>query len=276
MADTDWTARHERTYSRPGSRVTERVWREVYGHEYPENLHIHSYVTRSELTRMEAVLGVGAGQVLVDAGCGRGGPGLRVSGRRGARLIGVDVSAVALRHARRQARAAGRGPSSAPAGRAEFRLGAFDELPLADASVDGVMTVDALLFAPDKAAACREAARVLRPGSRLVGTTWDFHTQPDARPPQVTDHRPVLEAAGFTVCAYEVTDRWRERQVRTTELLLDSVTELAAESDGDPAVFRSRLRELREVTACASRRVLFAAELTPVRAVRGAGRRGPR
>src|SRR5689334_21977563 len=44
------------------------------------------------------------------------------------------------------------------------------------------MSIDALLVAPSKQAAPREASRVLRPGGRLVLTTWDYSRQPEGRP----------------------------------------------------------------------------------------------
>jgi SAM-dependent methyltransferase len=54
--------------------------------------------------------------------------------------------------------------------------GSFGNLPLPGAGVAAVMSIDALLFAPDKRAAARELARVLRPGGRLVLTTCIRHS----------------------------------------------------------------------------------------------------
>lgn len=88
------------------------------------------------------------------------------------------------------------------------------------------MSVDALLFAPDKPRACAEFARILVPGGRLVVTTWDFDGQPVNRPPQVADHRPLLESAGFDVLSYEETPDWRTLQRRTMELSLERVADL--------------------------------------------------
>jgi ubiquinone/menaquinone biosynthesis C-methylase UbiE len=145
-------------------------------------------------------------------------------------------------------------------GRAEFRTGTFEETSLADASVDGVMSVDALLFTPNKRSAITELARVLTPGARLVATTWDYSSQPPGRPPQVVDHRPLLDEAGFAVLTYEETDRWRERLETIDELLLDAVEELAAEMGTDPAEVRRDLIEMSATLTCMTRRVLIVAE----------------
>jgi SAM-dependent methyltransferase len=54
-----------------------------------------------------AALRLSAEGTLVDPACGRGGYGLEIAARTGARLIGVDFSAEAVRQAREQARRRG-------------------------------------------------------------------------------------------------------------------------------------------------------------------------
>ncbi len=80
------------------------------------------------------------------------------------------------------------------------------------------MSIDALLFAPDKGVAVREIARVLVRGGRFVATTWDYHTQPVNRPPQVNDHRPDLLEAGFRVVGYDETPNWLENHRKLDSL----------------------------------------------------------
>jgi SAM-dependent methyltransferase len=55
-------------------------------------------------------------------------------------------------------------------GRAEFRRASFDRTGIADASVDGAVSIDAMPFAPDRPAALSEVARILVPGARLAMT----------------------------------------------------------------------------------------------------------
>jgi ubiquinone/menaquinone biosynthesis C-methylase UbiE len=250
VLNEDWAARFNDTFAAPASAVQAAVWQEVLGDEYLPSLDTYSYVSVTELRRFADELRGRA--VVADIGCGRGGPSLWVAGETGARLVGVDIAEEAVRAARERAERLGLA--------AEFTVGTFEALPLDTGGVDAVMSIDALIFTPDKAAAARELARVLRPGGRLVMTTWDFERQPQNRPPQVEDHRPLLRAAGFTVHAYDETEDWRRRQYETTDGMLARLDELAAEDGDDPDELRSGLDEMRASMDCMRRRVLVVAD----------------
>ena len=255
-AGRDWAALFDETFALPVTGVEDRVFREVFGEEYPEGLGTHSFLSRTELARFVGEVRVGPGDLLADVGCGRGGPGLWVIAQTGANLVGVDISTAALDSAR--ARAESLGLSD----RSRWVQGSFESMELPDASLDALMSVDALLFTPDKAAATREFARVLRPGARLVMTTWDYHSQPVGRPPQVPDHRPLLEGAGFEVMAYEETVDWRARQLGTVDRMLAAVDELAAEKGEDRDELEADLREMRATDAAMIARRFIVAERT--------------
>jgi len=124
------------------------------------------------------------------------------------------------------------------------------------------MSIDALLFAPDKQAALGELARVLRQHGRLVFTSWDYKSQPAGRPPQVDDHRPLLVATGFLVQAYDETEHWYERHARVDAGLLAAVDELAAESVEDVETVRADIDEMHTNLATMLRRVFVVAEKT--------------
>ncbi|HEV7300290.1 MAG TPA: methyltransferase domain-containing protein [Tepidisphaeraceae bacterium] len=53
----------------------------------------------------------------------------------------------------------------------EFHLAPIDRLPLAEASVDVVISNCVINLAPDKSAVFREIARVLQPGGRVAVAT---------------------------------------------------------------------------------------------------------
>jgi ubiquinone/menaquinone biosynthesis C-methylase UbiE len=248
----DWRALFESTYAAAASPVQERIWRAALGEEYPEGVDPYSFVTRSELGQIAEEVRVGPGDTLLDIGCGRGGAGLWVAASTGADLVGIDIAEAALVDARRRA--------AAMAMPATFRRGEFEATGLDAAAVDAIMSVDALLFTPDKAAAFVELRRVLRTGGRLVLTSWDYHRQPAGRPPQVPDHRPLAATAGFEVLAYETADRWRERSDAIGQGLLDAVDELAAESGEDVAEVLESILEMNATTKAMIRRFLLVAE----------------
>ncbi|MGW7352605.1 class I SAM-dependent methyltransferase [Streptomyces sp. NPDC054784] len=279
---TDWTAVFDDGYTRQRRRDTRRrVWREVYGDEYPEGADPYSYTTRTELARIAAEVRVGPGGLLVDLGCGRGGTGLTVAAAlagagtadagtgagvggtagAGVRLLGLDISEVALGEART---AVARFPGLDPA-HVTYRRGEFAATGLPDGAADAVMSVDALTFAPDKQRALDEVFRVLAPGGRAVFTSWDYDRTPDDRPPQVPDHRPLLTRAGFTVRAYEETPHWRRRMRAVSHGLIAYRDGLAAEEgpEAADAVVASVRHQLAHQIPLMSRRVLAVAERRP-------------
>jgi SAM-dependent methyltransferase len=156
------------------------LWQRAMGDDYPVDVDPSSSCTRSLLAHILAMLALRPGDLLVDLGCGRGGPGLWLARETTARLIGVDYSPKGIALA---TRTAGRFALRTPA---QFRVASFDATGLPDASADGVMSVDALALAPDRDAALRELRRVLRPGARAVFTA--------ARPPE--DQPPVPGGTG--------------------------------------------------------------------------------
>jgi len=141
----------------------------------------------------------------VEIGCGPG-RALGWLAADGATVVGVDVSPTMLATARR------RNAHLVAGGRLELLLGDGIALPLPDDAVDGVVGVHTIYFWPDPAATFGEAARVLRPGGRLVlAYRAGEHPLPRRLDPSVY-HAPTteqltkwLDAAGFA----HVDVRWR-------------------------------------------------------------------
>jgi SAM-dependent methyltransferase len=249
----DWKEEFDGAYSAMAIPIQERIWREVFGEDYPEGVVTYSYLSRSELLSCQRLLGLGHGDVFADIGCGPGGPGLSVAAGTGARLIGVDISSVAIEQATANAARLGL------PGQAEFRLGSFEQHDLPERGLDAVLSVDALIFAPDKRTAISGVARALRPGGRFVATTIDYRSQPAGRPPQVDDHRPLLADAGFDVVSYTATDQWRHRMEAVTSKLLAATAEIAAATGEDPDQLHAEHLEMRETIQHILRRVLIVA-----------------
>lgn len=114
-----------------------------------------------------ALAALRSGEVVLDLGAG-GGLDVFIAapkvGRRG-RVIGVDMTPEMLAKARRNAEAfrLRTGLSNV-----EFRLGEIESLPVADASVDVVVSNCVVNLSPDKPRVWREIARALRPGGRVA------------------------------------------------------------------------------------------------------------
>jgi ubiquinone/menaquinone biosynthesis C-methylase UbiE len=103
------------------------------------------------------------GETVLDLGSGGGLDAFLAAGKvgPGGRVIGVDMTPEMVDCARAAAAAAG-------FTQVEFRQGRLESLPLPDASVDAITSNCVINLVPDKAAVFREAARVLRPGGRMV------------------------------------------------------------------------------------------------------------
>lgn len=107
------------------------------------------------------------GEVVLDLGSG-GGFDVFIAGKKvGARgrAIGVDMTAEMLAKARKNIESYRK---QTGLNNAEFRLGEIEHLPLADNSVDVVISNCVINLSPDKPQVWREIARVLKPGGRVA------------------------------------------------------------------------------------------------------------
>lgn len=131
---------------------------------------------------------------LLDIGTGTGTLALEAIERwPRARVTGIDASSEMADWASREAdrRLAGRSRR-----RFATAVAVADRLPFADATFDGAMSSFVLQLVPNRAAALREARRVLRPGAPLGYVTWLRGDDGEADPPdRVFDE--VLDELGF-------------------------------------------------------------------------------
>ena len=109
-----------------------------------------------------ALAAVRPGDVVLDLGSGAGHDLIVAAGLTGpsGRVIGVDMTDEMLAAARANLALAG-------VANAEVRKGLIEALPVADASVDFVISNCVINLSPDKPAVFRELARVLKPGGRF-------------------------------------------------------------------------------------------------------------
>jgi ubiquinone/menaquinone biosynthesis C-methylase UbiE len=160
------------------------------GEQYPEEVDPFSSCCWWLLGQFVAGLRLRPGGTLVDLGCGRGGPGLWLARALSARLAGVDISPVAIELTRSRA------PQFLAEDRASFRVAEFSSTGLEPATANGVMSVDALPFAPDPGAALREIHRILSVGGRLVFTAAQDR---EHEPGSAGTWEQHLDDAGFDV-----------------------------------------------------------------------------
>lgn len=107
------------------------------------------------------------GEIVLDLGSGGGFDVFIAAGKVGpeGRAIGVDMTSEMLAKARKNA-ASHRARTGID--NVEFRLGEIEHLPVADSSVDAVMSNCVINLSPDKPQVWREIARVLKPGGRVA------------------------------------------------------------------------------------------------------------
>jgi ubiquinone/menaquinone biosynthesis C-methylase UbiE len=157
---------------------------------------------------------LGAGDVLVDVGCGDGLIGLGALERvgPGGKVVFVDVSAPLLDACRSEV--ARRGLD----GRSEFVVaGAEDLEPLPDASADALTTRSVLIYVADRPRAFREFRRVLRRGGRI--SIWEpinayGHPEPD-------DRLLGYDVGAVAPLAAKVREVYRRRQPPNRSPMLD-------------------------------------------------------
>lgn len=107
------------------------------------------------------------GEVVVDLGCGAGIDVLLAALKVGptGKAIGIDMTPEMIDRARRNAAQPVDGQVLT---NVEFHLSTIDRLPLADNSVDCLISNCVINLAPDKLAVFREMHRVLKPGGRVA------------------------------------------------------------------------------------------------------------
>jgi arsenite methyltransferase len=167
----------------------------------------------------QAIASLEPGEIVLDLGAGAGFDAFLAARQVGpsGRVIGVDMTPAMLEKARWNADKAG-------CGNVEFRLGEIEHLPVANASVDVIISNCVINLSPDKPAVFAEAFRVLKPGGRLaISDVVATKPLPDALAKFVAAHaccisgalklgslKAMLTASGFSDIRITINEQSRE------------------------------------------------------------------
>ncbi|MGQ0840043.1 SAM-dependent methyltransferase [Actinokineospora sp.] len=121
------------------------------------------------------------GQRVLDLGCGRGKPAIRLADAVDVEIVGVSISQGDVDEANELAR------SSGLADRVAFQRANAMDLPFAAESFDAVWALESIFHMPDRLQVLRNVATVLKPGGRLVLTDVFGDT------PDTTEGRAALD-----------------------------------------------------------------------------------
>lgn len=154
-----------------------------------------------------AIAGIKPGETVLDLGSGGGFDCFLAAAETGVhgRVIGVDMTASMITKARQNAAKGGYA-------QVEFRLGEIEYLPVANETVDVIISNCVINLSPDKSRVFDEAFRVLKTGGRLAisdvvaGTELPDHIRDDlqlysgcmAGASQTGELEQMLAASGFT------------------------------------------------------------------------------
>ena len=155
-----------------------------------EKLYSHEELATVPAIAVDRALGVAnhlrhariePGDVVLDLGCGGGIDSILAARRTGpsGRVIALDFLPEMLARTAAAAREAG-------LENVETLLGEMEAIPLADATVDCVISNGVVNLSPRKARVLAECARVLRPGGELC--VADVTVEDEELPPEVLTH----------------------------------------------------------------------------------------
>jgi ubiquinone/menaquinone biosynthesis C-methylase UbiE len=148
-------------YGNFATRAVEEVRKETYGEDFGQS----SWVTAEEYRRFCEMLGLRAGDAVLDVGCGSGGPALFLARQTGCRVTGVDISEAGIQAGETLVRQAGM-QAAVTFNRADV----CEPLPFESGKFNALVCMDVVCHLRDRGRIFKDWHRVLGTGGRLVVT----------------------------------------------------------------------------------------------------------
>jgi ubiquinone/menaquinone biosynthesis C-methylase UbiE len=171
-----------------------------------DQFHSRGLAATAELGELA---GISTGVLVLDVGCGIGGPARFLAATHGCRVTGVDLSESFVEAARYLTGRTGQ------SGQVSFQAGSALALPFGDGGFDAVLLQHVAMNISDRARLYHEIRRMLKPGGRFA--TFDVVSKggephfpvPWARTPEASvllkaeATREAIEAAGFRTLVWQ-------------------------------------------------------------------------
>jgi ubiquinone/menaquinone biosynthesis C-methylase UbiE len=184
----------------------------------PEELFAHDQDHYGGLDANDALAeraAIGKDTRVVDFCAGLGGPARYLAHRYGADVTGIELTPARVKGALELTRLVGLQNS------VRVVEGNVMRVPLPDASVDVVVSQEALLHVPDKERALAEAFRILKPGGRIAFTDWVAHCS-------LSDADQKLMWQGMAVAELYNTQTYAEL-IKKVGFTVNSIEDLTAD-----------------------------------------------
>jgi O-methyltransferase StaMB len=167
---------------------------DLFGHDWHLGYWLNAQTAQEAAERLNEVMAARLPKtpdmLVLDIGCGVGGPACFIAERTGSRVVGVTNSQSGVAEAERFAH------ERRLREQVDFRYAEAQQLPFASDSFDAVWSCEAIHNLPDKAPAVRELARVLRPGGTAVLGDLFLTGAPGERPSSLE----ALKEFSFHLC----------------------------------------------------------------------------
>lgn len=185
----------------------------------PRSMRVSGLLAGDGLAEVISLVGLGRGQVLVDLACGRGGYGREIARSCRCELIGIDASSVAISQARADLR-------TDTLATATFEVADFEATGLPDQVADAVVCIDSYQFASSQETLFGEAARITRPGGRLVLTGAMRRAALQANSTSPVEQ--ALTSVGWTDVRVHARPEWSEVEERLWKAAIAETTSTPA------------------------------------------------